>query len=76
MDLKTRCSTGTRGMLVISPTPGKDWLPGRAPWEVKEIPVMPRALMERVAKPKGMKSAGTEGYLRGVFKEKLQIRGS
>ena len=57
VDLKTRCSTGTRGMLVISPTPGKDWLPGRAPWEVKEIPVMPRALMERVAKPKGMKSA-------------------
>ena len=53
VDLKTRCSTGTRGMLVISPTPGKEWLPGRAPWEVKAIPEMPRLLMECVASPKG-----------------------
>ena len=56
LDLKTRCSTGTRGLLVISPTPGKEWLRGRAPWEViKAIPVMPRALMERVARPKGIR---------------------
>lgn len=49
-DLKTRCSTGTRGVLVVAPTPGKAWATGRAPWEAQWAEV-PRTLLELVAKP-------------------------
>jgi phage/plasmid-associated DNA primase len=53
VDLKTRCSTGTRGVLVVAPSVNKAWLPGRAPWEVGAIEPIPRALMLLVAKPRG-----------------------
>lgn len=52
VDLKTRCSTGTRGVLVVSPSEGKRWLPGRAPWDVASLEEMPRGLMEKVAMPR------------------------
>ena len=65
VDFKTLCSTGTRGALVVSPTPGKTWLPGRAPWdsgvELLEAPV---ELLQLVATPKkgsdalGLKAKG------------------
>ena len=59
VDLKTRCQTGTRGLLVVAPTPGKRWADGRAPWECLvgmeggvQLEEVPRALLELVAKPK------------------------
>ena len=53
VDLKTLCATGTRSVLVVAPSEGKAWLPGRAPWEVAVLEQMPRALMEKVARPRG-----------------------
>ena len=53
VDLKTRCSTGTRGVLVVAPSEGKAWLPGRAPWDAgAALEPMPRALMDLVARPR------------------------
>ena len=55
VDLKTRCRTGTRGLLVVAPTPGKRWADGRAPWDDAmgvRLEEMPRVLLELVAKPK------------------------
>ena len=57
VDLKTQCSTGTMGVLVVAPSEGKAWLPGRAPWEVPELEAMPRSLMELVAKPRSKRVA-------------------
>lgn len=56
VDLKTKCSTGTRGLLVVAPTTGKHWACGRAPWdESVKLVEMPRALAELVATPKQIK---------------------
>ena len=52
-DFKTRCATGTRGVLAVAPSKGKRWAPGRAPWEVGDLPYAPRALVEAVAAPRG-----------------------
>ena len=52
VDFKTVCSTGTGGVLVVAPSAGKCWAPGRGPWEcgVEEIPP---ALLHAVATPHG-----------------------
>lgn len=47
LDLKTMCSTGTRGLLSIAPTDGKRWL--KAPWELESMAYITRELMEKVA---------------------------
>ena len=51
VDLKTRCRTGTRGLLTVAPSKDKRW--ERAPWEVDVMEEMPRALMEAVATARG-----------------------
>ncbi len=52
-DFKSRCSTGTRGVLVVSPSENKTWLAGRAPWSPGvSLPQLPRALADLVAKPR------------------------
>jgi hypothetical protein len=63
VDLKTRCRSKnkedvhTRGVVVISPTKGKRWMPGRAPWDENVIFVdIPRVLMEKVAKARPLGS--------------------
>ena len=58
VDLKTRCSTGTRGVLVVAPSEGKAWLPGRAPWEATALEPMPRGLMDLVARPRSLPMGG------------------
>jgi phage/plasmid-associated DNA primase len=58
VDLKTVCSTGTRGVLVVAPSDGKRWVDGRAPWdEGVALVEMPRALAELVAVAKTPSSA-------------------
>ena len=53
--MKTRCRTGTGGVLVVSPTAGKRWAEGRAPWDAGVVlEEAPRALLERVARAKGV----------------------
>eukprot|EP00798_Chlamydomonas_sp_ICE-L_P000246 gene246-biopygen2238 len=53
-DLKTRCSTGTRGVLAICPSLDKTWV--REPWAAgTKLVDIPRTLMELVAKPKQTK---------------------
>eukprot|EP00798_Chlamydomonas_sp_ICE-L_P009501 gene9501-biopygen8044 len=53
-DLKTRCSTGTRGVLAICPSLNKTWV--REPWAAgTKLVEIPRTLMELVAKPKQTK---------------------
>eukprot|EP00798_Chlamydomonas_sp_ICE-L_P004644 gene4644-biopygen8772 len=53
-DLKTRCSTGTRGVLAICPSLNKTWV--REPWAAgTKLVDIPRTLMELVAKPKQTK---------------------
>ena len=50
VDLKTICSTGTRGVLVVAPSDGNKWMDGRAPWDDGVALIeMPRALAELVA---------------------------
>ncbi len=49
VDVKTRCGTGTRGVLTVAPSSGKQWAVGRAPWEVEDLPEIPRALLKLVA---------------------------
>ncbi len=52
-DFKTRCRTGTRGVLVVSPSQDKQWLADRAPWSPgMTLPEIPRALADLVAKPR------------------------
>jgi hypothetical protein len=53
VDVKTRCSTGTRGVLAVEPSKDKKWVAGRAPWEIGELPEIPRILMEKVAGAEG-----------------------
>eukprot|EP00798_Chlamydomonas_sp_ICE-L_P020472 gene20472-biopygen29236 len=38
VDLKTLCSTGSRGLLSVAPTDGKKWL--KAPWELGAMAYM------------------------------------
>ena len=53
LDLKTICATGTRGVLVVAPTKGKSWVPGREPWAPNiSLVDIPRSLMDMVAKPR------------------------
>ena len=53
VDFKTRCSTGSGGVLVVTPTPGKRWAEGRAPWDAGvALEEAPKALVERVAQPR------------------------
>ena len=54
VDLKTRCSTGTRGVLAVSPSTDKVWL--KAPWDAGvEIVDIPRSLLSAVAVAKPIK---------------------
>ena len=55
VDVKTRCSTGTRGLLTVAPSKDKRWQAGRAPWEIGELPEMPRALLEKVGERKAVR---------------------
>ena len=45
IDFKSLCATGTRGLLVVAPSTDKQWVPGRAPWEVS-IPDVSRGILE------------------------------
>jgi P4 family phage/plasmid primase-like protien len=47
VDFKTVCSTGTSGLLVVSPSEGKEWV--RAPWSCEPFPIS-RSLLEAVAR--------------------------
>jgi P4 family phage/plasmid primase-like protien len=60
VDMKTKCSTGTRGLLSVAPTEGKRWM--RAPWELGPCGMvyMPRVLMEKVAKGRRAKGVGVK----------------
>jgi hypothetical protein len=54
VDFKTRASGGTSGLIVAAPSEGKDWI--REPWTTHphgELPVIPDALLEAVAAPRG-----------------------
>ena len=51
IDVKTICSTGTRGLLTVAPSTGKHWF--RAPWDCPGgLPEIPRSLLELVAEKK------------------------
>jgi len=54
VDLKTVTSTGTGGIVLLSPSPDKAWLPGRAPWECAPngAPPIPLELLNAVALPR------------------------
>lgn len=45
IDIKTVCSTGTCGFLVITPSMDKAWVPGKEPWTVA-IPPIPDDFVE------------------------------
>lgn len=49
VDFKTRTSTGTGGLVVVAPSPGKEWV--RPPWEWEPFE-LPESILVRVAKPK------------------------
>ena len=71
IDLKTLCSTGTRGIAVVSPTPGKSWLPGRAPWDSGvELQEAPTHLLRLVATPKKGRGTSVPKATRGTKAEK------
>ena len=40
IDIKTRCSTGSGGFLIVTPSENKSWVSGREPWNMpmREIP--------------------------------------
>jgi hypothetical protein len=53
IDVKTRCSTGTRGVLCVAPSPDKRWKEGRAPWDAGVVlHDAPRGLLRLVATPR------------------------
>lgn len=52
VDLKTLCSTGTRGLVSIAPSVNKRWLEGRAPWVLVDLPMIPESLLALVAAPR------------------------
>ncbi len=59
VDFKTRCGTGTGGLLVVAPTRGKRWADGRAPWdEGVVLEEVPRALVECVARSRCIRKVG------------------
>jgi phage/plasmid-associated DNA primase len=59
VDVKTRCSTGTRGLLVVAPSDGKRWI--REPWaDGAALVEIPRALLELVATPRRPRQARQE----------------
>ena len=39
IDFKSKCSTGSRGVLCIAPSKDKSWAPGRAPWDASWKPM-------------------------------------
>jgi P4 family phage/plasmid primase-like protien len=47
IDFKTKCKSGTRGVLSVAPSPGKKWIPGRSPWEAELVEVS-RELLEAI----------------------------
>jgi P4 family phage/plasmid primase-like protien len=51
VDFKSICSTGTSGLIVVAPAPGKTWVPGRELWSA-ELSEIPRDLLESIATPK------------------------
>jgi hypothetical protein len=51
VDFKTVCSTGTGGVVAIPPAEGREWLPGRAPWQVVAVEPIPDDLLDAVARP-------------------------
>jgi P4 family phage/plasmid primase-like protien len=56
VDFKSKCSTGTSGVLVVAPSLGKTWI--RPPWEC-ELQEIPRELLEEVCQQK------TKGSFKG-----------
>ena len=53
VDFKSRCSTGTRGVIVVAPSTNKHWAEGRAPWDDGiQLVDIPRELADLVASPK------------------------
>ena len=55
IDFKSRCSTGTRGVIVVAPSTNKEWVEGRAPWDNNVILAdIPRELATLVASPKAI----------------------
>ena len=53
IDFKSRCSTGTRGVIVVEPSTNKEWIDGRAPWDDGIVLVdIPRKLANIVASPR------------------------
>jgi hypothetical protein len=37
VDFKSVCSTGTSGVIIVAPSPGKSWLPGRELWTTPAV---------------------------------------
>jgi len=64
IDFKTKCKTGTRGVLSVAPSPCKHWVPNRSPWEA-ELVELTKELLEAIGgsmKAKGKKvPTRTEG---------------
>lgn len=51
VDVKTVCSTGTAGLIMVHPSSNKSWAKGRALWEIP-IPELPEDLSHAIAPPK------------------------
>jgi len=50
VDFKTRCATGTAGVILVAPSEGKRWV--RAPWTAGDVlPAIPEDLLRAVALP-------------------------
>lgn len=49
VDFKTVTRTGTGGLLLVAPSPGKAWV--RAPWTLGAVPEIPEDLLRAVAAP-------------------------
>ena len=74
IDIKTRCSTGTRGVIVCAPSKNKRWV--RPIWE--GIPDIPNELCEflkliRTRKEKVSKGRGVIPYACGISKELQEV---
>ena len=54
IDFKTKCENGARGVLSVSPSPGKCWVPGRAPWEASLVELS-KELLEAIGGPRVVK---------------------
>lgn len=63
VDFKTRCSNGTRGVIVIAPSSGKRW---DVPLATDLLRVIPSDLLDAVAVPKHRALTGTFRYACGA----------